>query len=101
MREGSPNNLLTADPKRGSRPAQPGAKSLFRHILAASPLGSVFWPDSARSATHKLLRMNILADPEEKIVGGEGVTLSSKTATRWGVLAGALGAVKREILRYA
>jgi len=101
MRKGSPNNLLTADPKRGSRPAQPGAKSLFRHILAASPLGSVFWPDSARSATHKPLRMNILADPEEKIVGGGGGDPLVENRDEVGRLGWRIRPVKREILRYA
>jgi hypothetical protein len=72
MRELSPNNLSTADPKRGSWSAPSDAKSLFRNILAASPSGSRFYPGPTLPATHKPLRMNTLVDPEEKIVGGRG-----------------------------
>jgi len=72
MIEGSPNNLSTADPKRGSRSAQSDANSLFRKILAASPSESRFCPDPAAPATRKPLRMNTLVDPEEKNSRGEG-----------------------------
>jgi hypothetical protein len=75
MREGSPNNFSTADPKRGSRSLQPNAKCLFQNILAASPCGSIFYPDPVLSTTSKPLRMNTLADPEKNVGGGTAVSI--------------------------
>jgi len=87
MREGSLNNFSTADPKWGSRSAQPDAKPLFWKILAASPSESRFYRDRARPPTHKSLRMNTLVDPEEKIVGGGGGCIDIRRPSLDGLLA--------------
>jgi hypothetical protein len=65
MRESSPNNLPTIDPRKGS---QSGAKSLSRNILPASSFGSRFYPPPVRSTTRNLLRMNILGDGKKKML---------------------------------
>ena len=79
MREGSPKNLSTADSKWGSRSAPSDAKSLFRKILAASASGSRFYPDPTLPAARKPLRMNILANPEEKNGGGGGGDIKKRS----------------------
>src|SRR5258708_37843364 len=65
MRESSPNNFSTSDPKTGARS---DGKSLFRKILAASPSSSRFYPDHVIPTTHKPLRMNTLGDQKKKIL---------------------------------
>ena len=63
MREGSPNQLAATD--LGNSP-QSAAKSLFRHILDVSSCGSIFYPDSGISPTHKLLRISTLGESIKK-----------------------------------
>src|ERR1022692_506824 len=47
-------------------------KSLFQNILAVSPYGSRFYPESGRYPLPKLLRINTLAERTKKISGGGG-----------------------------
>ena len=67
MREGSPQQF---PPKESSKRVQPGAKSLFRKILAVSPCGSRFCKDRTRYPSSKCLQMNILEKVREKKGGG-------------------------------
>ncbi len=64
MREGSPNLFSKACSPNGLRP---GAKSLFRNILAVSRCGSRFYPDTLRSKLSKSFRINILGRLTEKM----------------------------------
>ena len=64
MRESSPNQFSPAGSPRG---LLPGAKSLFRNILAVSPCGSRFCPDPLRSKRTKPFRINILRSLTEKM----------------------------------
>jgi hypothetical protein len=72
MRELSPNNLSTADPKRGSRSAPSDAKSLFRNILAASPSGSRFYPDPTLARDSQAIKNEHFSRPRRKNSGGGG-----------------------------
>src|ERR1035437_7776237 len=47
-------------------------KSLFQNILAVSPCGSRFYPESGRYPLPKLLRINTLAKRTKKYHEGEG-----------------------------
>src|SRR5450631_1653033 len=86
MREGSPNpfspgnrtvilskakDLCTRWQRHRSRRGSE-LKSLFQNILAVSPCGSRFCPESGRYPLPKLLRINTLAKRTKKISGGGG-----------------------------
>jgi hypothetical protein len=63
MRESQTNKFSPTDLVNGSLSE---AKSLFRNILATSPCGSRFCPDSAIPRAHKSLGMSILGKMEKK-----------------------------------